>query len=115
MAVFNPLSAGSSLDATIDALKGNLATDPAAAKTQLESWLRLLDGTGAGAQGAILTELDKLKAYIGRGDVANISHSLHALGQLTAKSAEAGTDEEISSKLRRLSEALQAASDSVSA
>lgn len=110
MSTFNPLSAGSSLDATIQALQGDLGADPAAAASQLDSWLRLLDGAGAGAQGAISQELTNLKHYLGRGDGANISHSLHSLSQLTAKAAETGTDEEISGKLRRLGEALLAAS-----
>ncbi|WP_375417711.1 hypothetical protein [uncultured Hymenobacter sp.] len=110
MATFNPLSAGSSLDATIQALQGDLSTDTSAATSQLESWLRLLDGTGPGAQGAISQELANLKHYIGRADSANISHSLQTLGKLTAKAADAGTDEEISSKLHRLGEALTALS-----
>lgn len=109
MSTFNPSAAGSSLDATIQALKGNLGTDPAAATSQLESWLRILDGAGSGAQGAIAQELTSLQGYLGRGDGANISHSLQTLGQLTTKAAAAGTDEEISSKLRRLGEALTAA------
>ena len=113
MSVFNPLSAGSSLDATIEALKGNLGTDTAAALSQLDSWVRLLDGTGPGAQGAIAQELSQLRTYISRGDSANISHSLQTLGSLTAKAADAGPDEEISSKLRRLGEALTAASTSL--
>ena len=109
MSTFNPLSAGSSLDATIDAVKSGFA-NAAPATTQLESWLRLLDGPGPGAQGAISQELSALKGYIGRGDSANISHSLQTLGHLTVKAADAGTDEEISSKLHRLGEALTAAS-----
>lgn len=96
----------------IDAVKGDL-TGPAAA-SQLESWMRLLDGDGTGAQGAMLTELNSLKNYIHQGDVANIAHSLHSLGQLSTKAAaEAGLDEELSSKLRRLGEALLAASATV--
>ena len=114
MSVFNPLSAGSSLDATIQALKGDLRTDTAAASSQLESWIRILDGTGPGAQGAISQELTNLKHYIGRGDSANINHTLQTLANLTAKAADAGTDEEISSKLRRLSEALAASGTSLS-
>lgn len=110
MSTFNPLSAGSSLDATILVLQGDLDADTAAATSQLDSWLRLLDGTGPGAQGAISQELTNLKHHLGRGDGANISHSLHTLGQLTAKAADTSTDEEIGSKLRRLSEALTAAS-----
>lgn len=107
MSTFNPASAGSSLDATIEALKGSLPNlGPAA--SQLDSWLRLLDGTGPGAQGAIVEELTNLKHYIGRQDSANISHSLQTLGQLTTKAADAVTDEEISGKLRRLGEALTA-------
>ena len=59
----------------------------------------------------MLVEMTNLKNCIYQGDVANITHSLHALGQLATKAAtEAGVDEEIGSKLRRLGEALNAAS-----
>ena len=76
--------------------------------------MRLLDGGGAGAQGAMLPELTNLKRYIGQSDLANITHLLHALGQLTTKAAiEADADEEMSSKLRRLGEVLHAASATV--
>ena len=73
--------------------------------------MRLLDGGGAGAQGSMLLELTNLKKYIDQSDLANITHSLHTLGQLTTKTAsEAGVDEDMSSKLRHLGEALHAAS-----
>ena len=112
MSRFNPASAGQSLDDAIQAIQGDLTAPPAA--SQLDSWMRLLDGTGPGAQGALLLELTNLKNYIKQGDVANISHSLRSLGQLTTKaSTEADVDEEISSKLRRLGEALLAASATV--
>lgn len=112
MSRFNPASSGPALDAAIDAVKGDLTAAPAA--SQLESWMRLLDGTGSGAQGAMLEEMNNLKNYISKGDVANISHSLRSLGQLTAKTAtETDLDEELSSKLNRLGDALLAASDSV--
>jgi hypothetical protein len=112
MSRFNPASAGPALDMAIDAVKGDL-TAPAAA-SQLDSWLRLLDGEGTGAQGAMLTELTNLKNYIRQGDVANIGHSLRSLGNLSTKaSAEAGLDAELSSKLSRLGEALLAASATV--
>ena len=76
--------------------------------------MRLLDGGGAGAQGAMPLELTNLKKYIGQSDLVNITHSLHTLGQLTIKAAgEDGVDEEMSSKLRRLGEALHAASATV--
>ena len=114
MSRFNPASAGQSLDDAINAVKGDLTAAPAA--SQLDSWMRLLDGNGAGAQGAMLQEMTDLKKYIGQGDVANISHALHRLSLLTTKAAtETGVDEEISSKLRRLGEALQAASTTVAA
>ena len=62
----------------------------------------------------MLLELTNLKKYIGQSDLANITHSLHTLGQLTTKVAgEVGVDEEMSSKLRRLGEALHAASTPV--
>jgi hypothetical protein len=108
MSTFNPSSSGQSLEDAIQAVTGDLTAAPAA--SQLDSWLRLLDGTGAGAQGAILEELANLKTYIGQGDSANVSHSLHNLGQLTKKAAETAEDEELSSKLHRLGEALVAAS-----
>jgi|GEM_PF-6706506 hypothetical protein len=109
MSRFNPASSGPALDAAIEAVKGDLTAAPAA--SQLESWLRLLDENGTGAQGAMLIELTNLKNYISQGDLANISHSLHSLGQLTTKAAtEADVDEEISSKLRRLGDALLTAS-----
>ncbi|WP_046245647.1 hypothetical protein [Hymenobacter terrenus] len=108
MSRFNPASAGPALDEAINAVKGDLTAAPAA--SQLDSWMRLLDGNGTGAQGAMLVEMTNLKNYISHGDIANISHSLHSLGQLTTKAAEADLDEEISSKLRRLGEALLAAS-----
>ena len=112
MSRFNPASAGQSLDDAIRALKGDLTAPPAA--SQLDSWLRLLDGEGSGAQGAMLLEMTNLKNYIRQGDLANITHSLHTLGQLTTKAAaETDVDEEISSKLRRLGEALNAASTTV--
>ena len=112
MSRFNPASSGPALDAAIDAVKGDLTAAPAA--SQLDSWMRLLDGIGTAAQGAMLTEMTNLKHYISQGDVANISHSLHSLGMLTTKaSSEAEVDEEISSKLRRLGEALLAASTTV--
>ena len=62
----------------------------------------------------MLVEMTNLKNCIYQGDMANITHSLHALGQLATKAAtraaiEAGVDEEISSKLRRLGETLNAA------
>jgi hypothetical protein len=114
MSTFNPSSVGPALDATIDALNGGLS-DVTPATIQLNSWLRILNGEGQLAQGAILTEMDNLKTYIGRNDIANISHSLHALGKLTTKAADAEADvnEEISSKLRRLSEALLNAATAV--
>lgn len=109
MSRFNPASAGQSIDDAINAIKGDLTAPPAA--SQLDSWMRLLDGAGSGAQGAMLLELTSLKNYIRQGDLANISHSLRTLGQLTTKAAsETDVDEEISSKLRRLGEALNAAS-----
>lgn len=112
MSRFNPASAGQSLDDAIEALKGDLTAAPAA--SQLESWMRLLDGDGAGAQGAMLLDLTNLKNSIKQGDLANISHSLRSLGHLTTKaSTETDVDEEISSKLRRLGEALLAASATV--
>jgi hypothetical protein len=111
MSRFNPASSNQSLDDAINAIKGGLTEAPAT--QQLDSWMRLLDGTGPGGQGAMLEEMTKLKTYIGRGDQANISHSLHTIGQLTLKSADTVEDEEISSKLRRLGEALDAASTSL--
>ncbi|WP_426061920.1 hypothetical protein [Hymenobacter sp. B1770] len=112
MSRFNPASSGPALDAAIDAVKGDLTAPPAA--SQLDSWMRLLDGTGTGAQGAMLEEMTSLKNYISKGDIANISHSLRTLGQLTTKAAtETDLDEELSSKLNRLGEALLAASTSV--
>jgi len=109
MSRFNHASAGQSLDDAIQAVKGNLTAPPAA--SQLDSWMRLLDGDGSGAQGTMLIELTNLKNYIRQSDVANIGHSLHSVGQLTTKAAaEAGLDEELASKLRRLGEALLAAS-----
>lgn len=112
MSRFNPASSGPALDAAIAAIEGDLTAPPAT--SQLESWMRLLDGNGSGAQGAMLVEMTNLKNYIGQGDVANISHSLHSLGKLTTKAAtEADVDEEISSKLNRLGEALLAASTSL--
>jgi hypothetical protein len=112
MSRFNPASSGPALDAAIEALQGDLTAAPAA--SQLNSWMRLLDENGSGAQGAMLVEMTNLKNYIGQGDLANISHSLHRLGQLTTKAAtEADVDEETSSKLNRLGEALLAASTSV--
>ncbi|MBF9220175.1 hypothetical protein [Hymenobacter ruricola] len=113
MSRFNPASANQSLDDAINAVKGGLGNAPAT--SQLDSWLRLLDGEGTGAQGAILTELSNLKNYVHQGDPANISHSLHSVGLLTAKAAETVSDEEIASKLRRLSEALVAASTALPA
>ena len=59
---FNPASAGQSIDDAILAIKGDL-TAPLAA-SQLDSWMRLLDGGGAGAQGAMLLELTNLKKHI---------------------------------------------------
>ena len=112
MSRFNPVSAGQSIDDAILAIKGDLTAPPAA--SQLDSWMRLLDGGGAGAQGAMLLELTNRKKHIGQSDLANITHSLHTLGQLTTKPAgEAGVDEEMSSKLRRLGEVLHAASTPV--
>ncbi|ALW85568.1 hypothetical protein AUC43_10975 [Hymenobacter sedentarius] len=109
MSRFNPASSGPALDAAIQAVKGDL-TAPLAA-SELDSWMRLLDGTGSGAQGAMLVEMTNLKAYIRHGDVANISHSLHTLGHLTTKAADdTNVDEETRSKLHRLGEALLAAS-----
>jgi hypothetical protein len=109
MSRFNPASSGPVLDAAIEAVKGDLTAAPAA--SQLDNWMRLLDGNGAGAQGAMLVEMTNLKNYISQGDLANIRHSLYSLGQLTTKAAtEADLDEEISSKLRQLGEALRAAS-----
>ena len=62
----------------------------------------------------MLLELTNLKKYIGQSDLVNITHSLHTLGQLTTKAAGvADADEEMSSKLRRLSEVLDAASTTV--
>ena len=62
----------------------------------------------------MLLELTNRKKYIGQSDLANITHSLHTLGQLTTKAAsEAGVDEEMSSKLRRFSQVLHAASTPV--
>lgn len=109
MSRFNPASSGPALDAAIEAVKGDLTAPPAA--IQLDSWMRLLDGDGSGAQGAMLIELSNLKNYIHQGDLANITHSLHSLGQLATKAgSEAGLDEVLSSKLHRLGEALLAAS-----
>ncbi|OGX82844.1 hypothetical protein [Hymenobacter glacialis] len=109
MSKFNPTSAGQSIDDAILAIQGDL-TAPSAT-SQLDSWMQLLDGGGAGAQGEMLLELNNLKQYISRNDLANITHSLQALGQLTTKAAsEVDVDEEISRKLRLLGEALNAAS-----
>ncbi|MDB5236301.1 MAG: hypothetical protein JWR44_3294 [Hymenobacter sp.] len=111
MSRFNPASSPQILDEAIQAVTGDLTAAPAT--IQLDTWLRLLEGDGPGAQGAILTELTNLKNYIFQGDSANISHSLHSAGLLTAKAAETSEDPEIASKLRRLGEALVAASTSL--
>ena len=78
MSRFNPASARPALDAATDAVKGDLTA--ASAASRLDNWMRLRNGQGAGAQGAMLVEMTNLKNCIYQGDVANITHSLHALG-----------------------------------
>jgi len=111
MSRYNPASTGPALDDAINALKGDLTAAPAT--SQLNSWIGILNGQGEGAQGAILEELNTLKTYISRGDTANISHAMHRVAVLVNKDAETVEDDELNSKLRRLGEALLAASNTL--
>ena len=112
MSRFNPASANSSLVDTLQALRGGDLTTSAATQ-QLNSWIGLLDVNGPGAQGEVYLELNNLKDYIAKGDSANISHTLQALGLLATKATDEDVSEEIKDLLRQLGEVLTAASTSL--
>lgn len=104
----NSQSAGSQLDATINALQGGLTNAAGAAGSNITGWIKTLQGNPQLA--GISSELQNLQDALASGgtDTSALASSLSNLGQQTTKAASSATPD-AQAKLTQLGQALSSA------
>ncbi|QDA61192.1 hypothetical protein [Hymenobacter jejuensis] len=98
------------LKATLSALSGGLDGAAAVAGSNLDGWIQILQDSDNVALTDIAHELENLQGYLRGGDRAQISSSLHTLGQHTANAASAAEGDTVE-KLHQLGQALTSAAN----
>lgn len=103
-------SATARLDATINALQGDLTNSAGAASSNISGWIQALDGNPQLSD--ISTELQNLQDALsdGTGDTSAIAQSLSRLGEQTTSAAASATPDS-QDKLRQLGQALSSAAN----
>ncbi|RZK15792.1 MAG: hypothetical protein EOO56_22065 [Hymenobacter sp.] len=106
-------SSTSQLDATIEALKGGLASAASAAGPNIAGWIKTLQGNPQFS--GLSSELQKLHDALTSGatDTSAIAKSLSTLGEHTTKAAASATPD-AQDKLTQLGQVLTSAASQLS-